>query len=38
MGKTHKLPIHRLLGGDVRDRLKVYRWVGGDNNSPEECA
>ncbi len=37
-GKTHNVPVHRLLGGDVRERCKVYRWVGGDNNTPEDCA
>ncbi|CAO2652201.1 Nn.00g004840.m01.CDS01 [Neocucurbitaria sp. VM-36] len=24
------VPIYQLLGGKVRDRLKVYAWIGGD--------
>src|SRR5438445_11984458 len=23
-------PVHALLGGPVRDRVRVYAWVGGD--------
>ena len=37
-GKALKCPVHRLIGGAVRDRLKVYRWFGGDNNEPEDAA
>eukprot|EP00755_Sulcionema_specki_P028773 Sspe_Gene.90653::Locus_62168_Transcript_1_1_Confidence_1.000_Length_626::g.90653::m.90653/K01684/dgoD; galactonate dehydratase len=37
-GKTLGVPVHRLLGGSVRDRLTMYRWCGGDNNTPEEAA
>lgn len=37
-GKTLGAPIHSLLGGAVRDRMLVYRWCGGDNNSPAEAA
>jgi len=37
-GKAAGLPVHRLLGGRVRDRVKVYRWAGGNNNSPEAAA
>ncbi|MBK7743137.1 MAG: galactonate dehydratase [Betaproteobacteria bacterium] len=33
-GKSLDLPLHRLLGGAVRDRVKVYRWAGGNNNAP----
>jgi len=29
-GKYHDTPIHQLLGGQVRDRIRVYAWVGGD--------
>ena len=29
-GKYHNTPVHQLLGGQVRDRIKVYAWVGGD--------
>ncbi|HEV7173382.1 galactonate dehydratase [Pedococcus sp.] len=35
-GKVREAPVHELLGGPVRDRLRVYGWVGGD--SPEEVA
>lgn len=29
-GKTAGLPVYDLLGGPVRDRIKVYSWIGGD--------
>ena len=29
-GKSLGVPVHRLLGGPVRDRVRVYGWVGGD--------
>jgi galactonate dehydratase len=29
-GKVLGVPVHELLGGRVRDRMKVYSWVGGD--------
>lgn len=29
-GKVHGVPAYELLGGKVRDRIKVYSWVGGD--------
>ena len=29
-GKYHDAPVYQLLGGQVRDRIKVYAWVGGD--------
>ncbi len=29
-GKIFGLPVHRLLGGAVRDRMRVYSWIGGD--------
>jgi galactonate dehydratase len=30
--KARKLnvPIYQLLGGKVRDTIKVYAWIGGD--------
>jgi galactonate dehydratase len=37
-GKAVNLPIHRLIGGKVRDRVKVYRWAGGNNNAPGAAA
>ena len=29
-GKALGVPVHELLGGRVRDKVKVYSWVGGD--------
>ena len=29
-GKYHNAPIHQLLGGRVRDKMRVYSWIGGD--------
>jgi len=30
------LPVHALLGGRVRTRMRVYAWIGGDR--PEQAA
>ena len=30
LGKRLQTPIHQLLGGAVRDRVRVYGWIGGD--------
>ncbi|KAF9460017.1 enolase C-terminal domain-like protein [Collybia nuda] len=30
-GKKLGVPVWQLLGGKVRDRVRVYGWVGGDN-------
>lgn len=35
-GKRYGAPVHELLGGAVRDRIRVYGWVGGDE--PDEVA
>lgn len=35
-GKTYGVPVYRLLGGPVRDRVRVYQWIGGDE--PNEVA
>lgn len=35
-GKRHGVPVYELLGGAVRDRMRVYAWIGGDR--PEETA
>ncbi|MEC3982794.1 galactonate dehydratase [Amycolatopsis sp. H20-H5] len=32
-GKVRSAPVHELLGGPVRDRVRVYSWVGGDRPS-----
>jgi galactonate dehydratase len=37
-GKALDEPVHSLLGGKVRDKVKVYRWAGGNNNAPEAAA
>lgn len=29
-GKTYGAPVHALLGGPVRDSVRVYAWAGGD--------
>ena len=30
-GKKLGVPIWQLLGGKVRDRVRVYGWIGGDS-------
>jgi galactonate dehydratase len=35
-GKVYGAPVHQLLGGPVRDRVRVYSWIGGDE--PAEIA
>lgn len=30
-GKHLGVPVYDLLGGSVRDRIQVYRWIGGDH-------
>jgi len=32
-GKVLGVPVHELLGGPVRDRVRVYGWIGGDDPS-----
>lgn len=29
-GKYYEAPVHDLLGGACRDKMRVYGWVGGD--------
>lgn len=29
-GKALGVPVHALLGGQLRDRIRVYSWIGGD--------
>jgi galactonate dehydratase len=33
-GKAFNQPVHQLLGGKVRNRIRVYSWIGGDR--PDE--
>ncbi len=35
-GKFFNAPVHQLLGGQARDRIKVYSWIGGDR--PDDIA
>lgn len=32
-GKALGQPVYQLLGGQVRDRIRVYSWIGGDRPS-----
>lgn len=34
-GKVMGQPVYELLGGLVRDKMKTYSWVGGDDPSEE---
>ncbi|RQG93549.1 galactonate dehydratase [Natrarchaeobius chitinivorans] len=29
-GKSFDVPVYELLGGQTRDRIRVYQWIGGD--------
>jgi len=29
-GKALGVPVHQLLGGPLRERIRVYSWIGGD--------
>ena len=33
LGKFHNTPVHALLGGAQRDKIKTYIWIGGDRPS-----
>lgn len=37
-GKALGVPVYELLGGSVRDRIRVYGWVGGDDPSDVAAA
>ncbi|MDX2970533.1 galactonate dehydratase [Kribbella solani] len=32
-GRFHDVPVHELLGGPVRDRVRMYTWVHGADNA-----
>lgn len=32
-GKRLGVPVYELLGGPVRDKMRVYAWIGGDDPS-----
>ncbi|GAB3947269.1 hypothetical protein GCM10027614_42220 [Micromonospora vulcania] len=35
-GQAYGAPVHALLGGPVRDEVRIYSWIGGDE--PDEVA
>ncbi len=40
-GKARGVPVHELLGGPVRETMRVYAWIGADRTGsygPEEIA
>lgn len=37
-GRKLGVPIYRLLGGKVRNKVQVYAWIGGDRPSDVEAA
>lgn len=37
-GKALGVPVSELLGGPVRDRIRVYSWIGGDRPSETAAA
>jgi len=30
-GRYHGVPVHQLLGGPVRERVRAYAWIAGDD-------
>ena len=37
-GKSLGVPVYDLLGGPVRERIRVYSWIGGDRPAEVEAA
>ncbi len=37
-GQVHGVPAYDLLGGPVRERMRVYGWAGDGMDSPEEVS
>ena len=37
-GKALGVPVHQLLGGPLRDRIRVYSWIGGDRPADTAAA
>jgi len=37
-GKAFGVPVHQLLGGRLRDRIRVYSWIGGDRPADTAAA
>ncbi|MGP3968222.1 galactonate dehydratase [Streptomyces sp. 6N223] len=38
LGRSLDVPVHQLLGGHVRDSVRVYGWIGGDRPSDVAAA
>ncbi len=38
LARKFKVPLYQLLGGKVRDKVKVYAWIGGDRPRDVEAA
>jgi galactonate dehydratase len=32
-GKYYNAPVHELMGGACRDKIRIYQWIGGDRPS-----
>jgi galactonate dehydratase len=37
-GRALGVPVHELLGGPVRDKIRVYSWIGGDRPADTAAA
>lgn len=37
-GKAFGVPVYQLLGGKLRDRIRVYSWIGGDRPADTAAA
>ncbi|MGA0587794.1 galactonate dehydratase [Dyella sp. KRB-257] len=37
-GRALGVPVHELLGGRVRERIRVYSWIGGDRPADTAAA
>jgi galactonate dehydratase len=38
IGRTLGVPVYELLGGQVRHKVQVYAWIGGDRPKDVEVA
>jgi len=36
-GKYYNAPVYELLGGKVREKVKIYSWIGGDRPRDVAC-
>lgn len=37
LARRFGVPIYELLGGELRDKLRVYAWIGGDRPGDVEA-